>query len=127
MESIMSNRDLYDEDLCPDGICMKPVKNHHRAGNYRNDMRGICGGKIIRIYARYGPLDGFGEFSTWEEMCCTRCRWKKKLKLISKKYIKPKNEVWVKQKKKRKNKNKKGHNSKNKTENYKKRRQYERK
>ncbi len=94
----------YDKELCPDGICTKPVKNHHRAGNYLSDTKGICGGKIIRVYVRYGPNNKIGEFSTYEELACSRCRWKKRLRLISKKVVKAKNEVWKKYPKRRRKK-----------------------
>ena len=94
----------YDKEICPDGICTKPVKSHHRAGNYLPDTRGICGGKIIRVYVRYGPNNKIGEFSTYEELACSKCRWKKRLRLISKNFVKAKNEIWIKyKKKKRKN------------------------
>ncbi len=88
----------YNKELCPDGICTKPSKNFGQAGAYHPDGRGICGGKLIRVFNNYGPhKDKFGEFFLWEELQCSKCRFSKQLRLVRSYVIKFKEQIWIKQ------------------------------
>lgn len=94
-----------DQDLCPDGVCQKTIDDFP------------CEGKLIRIYVRYGPEEGPGEFKTFEELFCIKCEEHNKLKLIDKHYINNKRKRKRKKGKgqKIKDKNRKKYDSKQRT------------
>ncbi len=62
--------------LCPDGRCTKEV-------NSKSGIRTKCNGKLCKVFNCYGPLYGKNEFETYEEIKCLKCRFHRKIKLIS--------------------------------------------